>query len=62
MEPKSLQESFADRCFCRKRELSLEEASYVVNGVPCCNAECLSAAEARYMRSRRNASAPYQYA
>jgi hypothetical protein len=27
-------------CFCRERQLTTEEATYVVNGVPCHDRDC----------------------
>jgi hypothetical protein len=27
-------------CFCRRVSMDIEHATYAINGVPCCSAEC----------------------
>lgn len=32
-------------CFCGKERLNPEDATLVLNGIPCCNEDCLRKAE-----------------
>jgi hypothetical protein len=27
-------------CFCRRLRMEVEHATYAINGIPCCSAEC----------------------
>ena len=31
-------------CFCRRLSMEVEHATYAINGVPCCSAECYESA------------------
>jgi len=38
-------------CFCRRLNMEVEHATYAINGVPCCSAECYdNALEAQGVR------------
>jgi hypothetical protein len=40
-------------CFCTKKRLDPEEATLVLNGIPCCSQECLKRAEQALKRSKQ---------